>query len=168
MKWDDGINWPKTGGGASGLKPKPRPPAEPVEFEPEAPATTSEAPATPPPKKAKLSNPKWGKDKGLFDEKIEATVDGDLPPELSHLTKVHFTLFAILPDGSTERIDAKDGYLNEGKAKIEFELWTPKYRNKTGHALKKAEYYFTGQASGWGGVEVGFTPGPDQAALARS
>jgi peptidoglycan hydrolase-like protein with peptidoglycan-binding domain len=144
MKWEDEFHWPKFGGGSSaGIRPKPAPVPEPTEheYDPESQSPTENIPE-PAQKKAKLLNPRWGKEKAYLDSNAEAIVDGDIPPEISHLTKVTFTLFATLPDGKSERIDAKDGHLQFGQAAVMFDLWTPKYRDNNGQLLKKADYYF--------------------------
>lgn len=63
----------------------------------------------PPPAKPEivLFNAKWGGEKGFFNQKMAVSVEGTLPPESSHLTKVTFTVNAILPDGKPNRIEAK-------------------------------------------------------------
>ncbi len=72
-----------------------------------------------------LHSPKWSVSKGHFNEKAGASVEGDLPPESANLTRVEFILYAFAPDGKKERIEAKDGYLKDKKAEVEFTLFRP-------------------------------------------
>lgn len=90
----------------------------------------------------RLSNPKWQGVKGYFNEKIKVSVEGEIPPESSHLTKVSFTVHAILPNGKLDRIDAQEAHIREGKATAELTLWIPNYRDEDGKTLEKCEYAF--------------------------
>lgn len=90
----------------------------------------------------KLSNPKWSADKGNFDGKMSASVEGELPPESAHLTRVDFVLFAVNPGGGKERIGAKDGHLKEGKAEAEFTLYRPQFR-ESGNLPARSTYIFS-------------------------
>ncbi|MEO7779451.1 MAG: hypothetical protein ABIY63_18135 [Fibrobacteria bacterium] len=87
----------------------------------------------------KLSNPKWAKEKGQFNEKMITEVDVDLPDTHKHLTRVSFTLFAASQGtGKLERIDAKDAHVKEGKASVEFTLFYP--QQKDGQLVKECPY----------------------------
>lgn len=91
---------------------------------------------------ARLFNPRWGSDQGYFNEKVVATVEGELPPESSHLTRVTFTVSA-LKEGQAERIVVQDAYLREGKATAEVDLWIPQFRDANGNLVQECEYAFT-------------------------
>ncbi|GEM_PF-2147257 len=99
--------------------------------------------APPVPKEvATLSNPKWAEKQGFFNEKGTASVDGILPPSLSHLTRVSFTLFASPASGKPERIDAKEAHLADGKASVTLDLFQPSFKEPSGDPLKKCDFFF--------------------------
>lgn len=97
-----------------------------------------------PPKKPeiRLFNPQWGGKQGFFNQKISVSVEGELPPESAHLTRVTFTVNALAPDGKLERIDAKDAHLTDGTATAEVTLWTPEYRDPEGKPAQECEFIF--------------------------
>jgi hypothetical protein len=97
----------------------------------------------PPPKSVvRLSAPGWMGERGVFNGKIAVSVEGELPPESSHLTRVSFTVYALLPGGTTERIDAQEGHIRNGKASADMTLWIPNYRDADGKTLAECEYVF--------------------------
>jgi hypothetical protein len=89
-----------------------------------------------------LFNPQWGGDQGVFNRKISVSVQGSLPPESSHLTRVSFTVNALLPNGKLDRVDAQDAHLVDGKATAEVTLFTPNYRDQKGNLLNACDYAF--------------------------
>lgn len=50
----------------------------------------------------RLFNPKWHGDQGVFNEKMRVSVEAELPPESSHITRVIITANAILPNGKLD------------------------------------------------------------------
>jgi hypothetical protein len=102
------------GGGGGRVKPSTNTDPEPLGEE----QTPMEPPKAEQKKKpeVRLFNPKWAVEKVGFGEKAKFSVEGDLPEESKHLTRVTFTLFAKLPDGKKERIDGNEAHLMEGKA----------------------------------------------------
>ena len=91
----------------------------------------------------RLLNPKWGAEHGAFNERITASVDGDLPLELSHVTKVAFILHSKSPSGKKDRIEVKEVHLKNGKASAEFTLLQPDYKDSEGNAPEKCEFIFS-------------------------
>lgn len=107
------------------------------------PAPVAAPPEEPAKKPAvRLFNPLWGGARGVFNQKMDFSVEGELPPESSHLTRVSFTVHAVLPNGELERIAAMDGHLEGGKAKADTTLWTPNYRDAKGKSLENCNYVF--------------------------
>lgn len=97
----------------------------------------------PPPKPVvRLSAPGWMGTRGVFNGKMTVSVEGELPPESVHLTRVSFTVYAMLPDGRTDRIDAQEGHIRNGKATADVTLWIPDYRDADGKTLEECEYVF--------------------------
>ena len=139
-RWDGIFAKPRVGG-VVGKRPAQSGPesaeAEPLEAEP---APIEELPITRP--QAKLVNPRWKNKTGCFNEAATAIVNGELPPESSHITRVVFTLFAKLPDGTHDLIESKEAHLKEGSASVEFTLWIPGYRDGSGQTLRKCDYFF--------------------------
>lgn len=143
--WDGPRKWPTAGGGGGGKRKAGPETTAAQEKEADAELLKMEAvqDPTPAPKEVvSLSNPKWVEQEGFFNEKGTATVEGSLPPALSHLTRVSFTLFAASADGKAERIDAKDGHLAEGKASVAFDLFQPSFKETSGGPVKKCDYFF--------------------------
>lgn len=91
---------------------------------------------------AKLFNPLWGAKEGFFNQKMSVSVEGDLPPESSHITRVMFTVSAILPDGGLDLIENKEAHLVDGKATAEVTLWYPDFRDEDGNLIQECEYVF--------------------------
>ncbi len=91
---------------------------------------------------SRLFNPAWGAEQGYFNEKAVATVEGELPPESSHLTRVTFTLRAV-KDGKSEIVGTKEAHLEGGKAAAEFDLWIPQFRDEAGNLVQECEYVFS-------------------------
>jgi hypothetical protein len=143
--WDGPRKWPTAGGGGGGKRKAGAEPTAAQEKDADAELLKMEAVQDPPPalkEVVTLSNPKWVEKEGFFNEKGNATVEGSLPPALSHLTRVSFTLFAASPGGKAERVDAKDGHLAEGKASVAFHLFQPSYAEASGGPVKKCDYFF--------------------------
>lgn len=99
-------------------------------------------PPSPPKPEVVLSNPKWQAGSAFFDETMGASVEGTLPAEISHLTRVTFTVNAKTPDGKTERIDVQDGHLANGKASVVLTLWSPPFKDMQGKPVQQADYTF--------------------------
>lgn len=142
--WDDIFTKPKVRGAFPGKKIQEEKESASDNPELEFSDLENSEDDQPPSTKSKpvLSNPRWGAGQGCLDEKILAKVDGSLPPEISHITRITFTLFAKLPDDSSQRIEVKEAHLHQGVAEVEFTLWTPGYRDQDGKTLGKADYYF--------------------------
>ncbi|HLP41929.1 MAG TPA: hypothetical protein VK465_10510, partial [Fibrobacteria bacterium] len=139
--WDEVF---KKSSGRSGGKRKAETEAS-DEMEPDAKFQKLEEVQEPPPpaqEAVTLSNPLWVEREGFFNEKGMATVEGTLPPSISHLTRVTFTLFASSSDGMQERIDAKEGHLADGKASVAFDLFYPSFREPSGDLVKQCDYHF--------------------------
>jgi hypothetical protein len=98
----------------------------------------------PPPSKLEvvLKNPQWNAGSAFFDETMGASVEGTLPPEIAHLTRVTFTVNAKSPDGKSERIDSQEGHLAGGKASIVLTLWSPPFKDSVGNPVQQADYTF--------------------------
>ncbi len=100
-------------------------------------------PVEPPKPVVILSKPKWSDTQGCFGQKITASVNGIIPPEIEHVTKVTFTVYALPPDGTRDRIDFNDkSHLKDGLAEAELTLWRPHYKKEDGESLDKCEYIF--------------------------
>jgi hypothetical protein len=98
----------------------------------------------PPPKPVVvLSHPKWGGEQGIFGQKIKASVEGVIPKEIEHRTKVTFTVFALPPNGEWDRIDSKEGHIRNGIAEVEIDLWRPHVKLSNGDSLVSCPYIFT-------------------------
>lgn len=146
-KQESGKSWDEvfkksTGGGGAGRR---RNSAAAPETESDPELLKQEVVQDPPPAKKEvvtLSNPKWVEKDGFFNDKGNATVEGNLPPSLSHLTRVNFTLFASSPSGKPERIDAKEAHLANGKASVALDLFQPSFKEPSGDPVKKCDYYF--------------------------
>lgn len=91
----------------------------------------------------RLFNPKWGEEHGAFNEKISASVEGELPPEISHVTKVAFVLHSKSSGGKKDRMEVKEVHLKDGKAVAEFTLMQPDYIDAEGKATEKIEFLFS-------------------------
>lgn len=98
-------------------------------------------PPPPPKPRARLFNPQWGGDRGCYNEKMTVSVEGELPPEIAHLTRVTFTVHAMR-NGELDRIGAKDAHLKDGKATAELILWTPRFTDANGKPVQSCEYFF--------------------------
>ncbi len=97
----------------------------------------------PPPKPVVvLSHPKWDGEQGCFNQKITASVEGLIPPEISHVTRTTFTAYALPPDGKPDRIDTQEGHIKDGTAQVELTLWSPDYKRPNGDSLDTCEYIF--------------------------
>lgn len=139
--WDEIFKKPSGRGGGK----RKAETAAPHEKEPEAELLKQEEVQDPPPaakETVTLSNPVWAEKEGFFNEKGNATAEGTLPPSLSHLTRVSFTLFASSADGTQERIDAKEGHLADGKASVAFDLFQPSFKESSGDPVKQSDYHF--------------------------
>jgi hypothetical protein len=125
---------------------------------------------TPPkPKPAvRLSNPEWQGVQGFYNEKMKVTVEGEIPPESSHLTKVSFTVHAILPNGKLDRIDAQEAHIRDGRATAELTLWIPNYRDEDGKTLDKCEYAFKAKHRDSQEIESGPLKGGPKSGAATS
>lgn len=135
----DGFQWPKGGGGGGG---RPRRNAETERpADPEVVEPVKEAAPEPKPV-VTLSNLKWEEKEGFFNEKGTASLEGSLPPSISHLTRVSITLFAKSAGGSPERIGAQDAHLADGKASVALDLFLPTFKEASGDPLKKCDYVF--------------------------
>jgi hypothetical protein len=113
----------KPGGGAGRRKPADPGPSAQEDYGPEPlkeeKAAKKEATVT-------LSNPKWGGDKGVLDEKIKMTVEGVLPADCKDITKVEFEVFLVHANGKRDPVSKGEGHLDEeGKAEGEVELKAP-------------------------------------------
>jgi outer membrane protein OmpA-like peptidoglycan-associated protein len=140
-RWDAVFTKSKGGGAGRGGSSKPKAAEEEEDDFLGSEPPVQDAPA---PQKAaiKLFNPLWGGKQGFFNQKISVSVEGALPPESSHLTRVTFTVNALLPDGNLDRIEAQDAHLVDGKATAEVTLWTPHYRDDQGNPPQDCEYSF--------------------------
>ena len=97
----------------------------------------------PPPKPVVvLSHPKWGGEQGIFGWKIKASVEGAIPKEIEHRTKVTFTVFALPPNGERDRIGSKDEHIRNGIAEVEVDLWHPHAKGPGGEPLASCPYIF--------------------------
>jgi hypothetical protein len=142
---DEILRKPARGGGAGVGRKAGADSATTVEKESDAELMQPEAVYNPPSTKTEvvtLCNPQWVEKDRFFNEKGTATVEGKLPPSLSHLTRVSFTLFASSPSGKPERIDAKEAHLTDGKASVALDLFQPSLKEPSGDLVKKCEYYF--------------------------
>lgn len=146
-KWDEIFVKTKGGAGGIGTKQKAEDKAA-HELEKEAEEDFKRhdkvKDAPPPPKPvAELSNPVWGADQGALNGKITISVQGTLPPEISHITRVTFTVFSTVQGVKPERVDTQDGHIRDGKASAEVTLWAPQAKDEDGKPVQKCEYYFT-------------------------
>lgn len=97
----------------------------------------------PPPKPVVvLSHPKWGRELGLFGQKIKVSVEGTIPKEIEHRTKVTFTVYALPPNGERDRIGSKDEHIRNGVAEVEVDLWKPHYNASPSESLVSCPYFF--------------------------
>lgn len=133
-----GFQWPAGTGGrprsnAQTERPADPGPAEPAEVAKEAPAEAKPV--------ATLSNLKWEEKEGFFNEKGTASLEGTLPPAISHLTRVSITLFAK-SNGKSERIGGQEVHLADGKASVALDLFMPTFKEESGDPIKKCDYVF--------------------------
>lgn len=144
--WEEVFKKPSgSGGGGGSRRNAEAQAAAEIENEAEADFVKQDKVKEPPPAPkpvATLNNPKWVEQEGFFNEKGTASVEGVLPAELSHLTRVSFTLFASPASGKPERIDAKEGHLADGKATISLDLFQPSFKEPSGDPLKKCDFFF--------------------------
>lgn len=97
----------------------------------------------PPPKPVVvLSNPKWGAEQGIFGQKIIVSVEGAIPREIEHRTKVTFTVYALPPNGERDRIGFKEEHIRNGIAEVEIDLWQPHANGPKGESLESCPYIF--------------------------
>lgn len=108
------------------------------DLEPESEPVEEEAPVA----EVRLSNPRWDAEEGVFNSTRKSLVDVALPAGSEHLTRVNFILWALVPDGEPERIDAKEGTIKDGVAEVEFTLWYPQARDEEGNLLATCPYVF--------------------------
>lgn len=125
----------------------------------------AEDPAPPPKPSVQLANPRWSKGQGTFNKEIGASVEAELPAEISHLTKVTFTAYALVPGENPERIDSKTGHIRNGKAEVNLTLWTPGAKDADGNPPKECRYVFRAAHRDSGEIEseelpVGTGPTP--------
>jgi outer membrane protein OmpA-like peptidoglycan-associated protein len=141
--WDDVFVREKKGGGGGGKRKAASSEADLLEEAEFLDASVAQEPEPPPKPAVKLFNPKWGLSRGVFDQAASISVEATLPEECKHLTRVTFTVNALLPNGKTERIDIQEGHLEEGVATAEVTLWKPMYVDPQGKPLAECEYAFT-------------------------
>ncbi|MEO7424475.1 MAG: peptidoglycan-binding protein [Fibrobacteria bacterium] len=155
-------------GGSGGSKSKADSEAALLEEEEDF-LTNAPVPEPPPPPKPEISlfNPQWGAPQGYFNQKISISVEGTLPPESSHLTRVTFTVSALLPNGKLDRIEAKDAHLVDGKAGAEVTLFTPNYRDAKGNLPLEGEYVFKAKHRDGKEVDSAKLPAKDKKDLAH-
>jgi hypothetical protein len=142
--WDEVFRKP-TGGGGGGKRRSETAATDAQEKETEAGFLADDKVKDPPPAPkdiVTLTNPHWVEKEGFFNDKATASVDGNLPPSLSHLTRVAFTLFASSPSGKAERVDSKEAHLKDGKASVALDLFLPSFKEPNGDPLKKCDYFF--------------------------
>lgn len=137
-KWDKVFVQSKHGG-LGRAWPKPEDTGVEVDEAPLESVPETPAPAKP---EIRLFNPQWGSKQGFFNRKIRVSVDGVLPPESAHLTRVTFTVSSMRPNGKLDRIESQDAHLDGGKASAEVTLWTPEYRDDQGKPLPECEFIF--------------------------
>lgn len=145
-KWDEILIKSKGGGAGIGSKQKAEDKAA-QELEKEAEddfKRTDRIQDAPPSLKpvVELSNPVWGAAQGFFNEKINVSVQGVIQPEISHITRVTFSVFSFFPGSKPECIDSQDAHIKEGKALTEVTLWAPHAKDENGKPVRKCEYYF--------------------------
>ncbi|MDB5103566.1 MAG: hypothetical protein JWP91_1255 [Fibrobacteres bacterium] len=134
----------KSKGGGAGRSRKAVPEAVVEEDPPEA---LVEPPKAKPEPTVTLSNPAWGGEKPLFNEKISVSVQAVVPEEIAHLTRIEFKLIALPPNGKREDIrPVQSGHLADGIAKAEFTLYIPQYR-EDGKQPEECKYIFTAKHS---------------------
>jgi hypothetical protein len=142
--WDEVFRKP-TGGGGCGKRKSETAAADAREKEAEADFLAGDKVKDPPPDPKEvvtLTNPHWVEKEGFFNDKATASVDGNLPPSLSHPTRVAFTLFASSPSGKAEWVDSKEAHLKDGKASVALDLFRPSFKEPNGDPLKKCGYFF--------------------------
>lgn len=104
---------------AGGMRPKtPAPDPEPLHSEPPATPVESEKPKP----TVTLKDLKWEKATGAFEAESRITVSGELSDALKHVTRVQFTLFALIGNGRREKFRSQEGHLKDGVAETAFEL----------------------------------------------
>lgn len=117
---NDIFQKPKLGGGGAPKK-KVEAIAEPeVELLPEK--------AEPPPTKeypVKLTDPKWLSEKGYYEEKIQFSVNVDLPKSHADFTRVSVVLSSLGPNGKKTQVNSIDVHTRDGKAQGEFKVQRP-------------------------------------------
>ena len=142
---DDVFVKPKAGGGGS--RGRAAPPADKSADEP--PPEVLAEPEKPKKEEPKvtLSNLKWGGQKPIFNEKISVSVEGAVPDEIAHLSRIEFKLIAVAPDGKREEFrPPQNGHLVGGKASADLTLFIPAYRN-AGKLPEECDYVFTAKHS---------------------
>jgi hypothetical protein len=74
-----------------------------------------------------LGNPRWSVERAFFTQKVRASVDVAIPNARAGVTKVTFTLFAILPNGKrSKQILTAEGHPDsKGTATVEVVLHYP-------------------------------------------
>lgn len=110
----------------------------------------------------KLSNGKWLEPQGKYGQPIQASVDVEIPSELSAITRVVFIVYELLPDGKRaertpryENVHAKDG-----KAICSITVAEPEV--KAGQVPEKAYFQFVAKhahAKEHQGPRLEFVPG---------
>lgn len=142
--WEEALQKPK-GGGIGSHRSAESQASKKLAEEFEADSKKSdkvEDPPPPPKPEVVLKNPQWQAASAFFDETMGASVEGTIPAEISHLTRVTFTVQAKSPDGKLERIDVKDGHLTNGKASVVLTLWSPPFKDSLGKPVQQADYTF--------------------------
>jgi hypothetical protein len=84
----------------------------------------------------------WDLSEGEFSGHITASVQGEVPRDIEHITRVQFCLFALDPNGKPESIGKQEGHLKDGTAQAEFTLYYPSFRDN-GALPSKCDYRFT-------------------------
>lgn len=128
----------RTSGVGGGSRPKPVNAVPESEDAPEA-LTQEKAPEK---AKVKLTDLKWSREAGQFNEKIGLSVETILPEEYVNLTKIEFQVFAVPLNAKRELIQKQDGFIQDGKAAAEVTLFWPQYR-ENGQLLEKCDFVFT-------------------------
>lgn len=93
-----------------------------------------------------LSNSKWSVERAFFTQKVKASVDVAIPKSRAGVTKVTFTLFAILPNGKRSRqiLTAEGHPDSNGAATVEVLLHYPDSDERViAKPVESYQYLFT-------------------------
>lgn len=129
---------PKGGGGGMGRASKPAPTNNQPDEDLVPDAPKPEPPAEP---KVKLTNPKFLVPDAHFEEKVQFTIDAELPASMKDVKRVIVTAWSLLPHGEKQQAFSRDFYIENGKVTGEVELRRPsKYEGKE---VESCPYIFT-------------------------